>query len=92
MRSSESVVLGGLIRENASSGASGVPLLREIPGVGALFGTTSVENRRTELLVIITPRALYTEDELRQVSEEMRSRVRFMELIKQQADASAGSK
>ncbi len=84
VRSSESVVLGGLIRENASSGESGIPLLRDIPGVGVLFGTTSLENRRTELLVIITPRALYTEDELRQVSEEMRSRMRFMELIEEQ--------
>ncbi|MEQ8265299.1 MAG: type II secretion system secretin GspD [Pseudohaliea sp.] len=93
VRSSESVVLGGLIRENASSGASGVPLLRDIPGVGALFGTTSIENRRTELLVIITPRALYTEDELRQVSEEMRATVRFMELIEEQpAAVSSGSK
>jgi general secretion pathway protein D len=82
VRSSESVVLGGLIRENASAGETGVPLLKDIPGLGALFGATTTENRRTELLVIITPRALYTEDALRQVSEEMRSQVRFMELIK----------
>ena len=81
VRSSESVVLGGLIRENASAGESGVPLLRRIPGLGALFSTNTQESRRTELLVIITPRALYTEDALRQVSEEMRSQVRFMELI-----------
>jgi len=93
VRSSESVVLGGLIRENASSSGSGVPLLKDIPGIGALFGSTSLENRRTELLVIITPRALYTEDELRQVSEEMRSRIRFMELIEEQPGAaSPGSK
>jgi general secretion pathway protein D len=81
VRSSESVVLGGLIRENASAGESGIPLLRDIPGVGALFSTNTRENRRTELLVIITPRALYSEDALREVSEEMRSQVRFMELI-----------
>ncbi|MHA7816239.1 MAG: type II secretion system secretin GspD [Pseudohaliea sp.] len=90
VRSSESVVLGGLIRENASAGETGVPLLRKIPGVGALFGSTTTENRRTELLVIITPRALYTEDALRQVSEEMRSRVRFMELIDNPPGKGAG--
>jgi general secretion pathway protein D len=89
VRSSESVVLGGLIRENASAGETGIPLLRDIPGVGALFGTTTTENRRTELLVIITPRALYTEDALRQVSEEMRSQVRFMELIDEPATGAA---
>ncbi len=36
---------------------------------------------RTELLVIITPRALYTESELREVGREMRSQVRHMELL-----------
>ena len=80
VRSSESVVLGGLIRENSSLGDSGVPVLHKIPVVGALFGSTSTESRRTELLVIITPRALYNEDELRDVSAEMREQVRFMEL------------
>ncbi|WOJ93431.1 type II secretion system secretin GspD [Congregibacter variabilis] len=82
VRSSESVVLGGLIRENSSLGDSGVPILREIPLFGSLFGTTTTDSRRTELLVIITPRALYNEDELRAVSDEMREQVRFMELVR----------
>lgn len=81
VRSSESVVLGGLIRENASRAGSGIPLVRDIPVLGNLFGSRSRENTRTELLVIITPRAIFNEDELREVSEEMRSQVRFMELI-----------
>ncbi len=82
VRSSESVVLGGLIRENASLGDSGVPVLHKIPLVGSLFGTTNTNSTRTELLVIITPRALYNEGELRAVSDEMREQVRFMELVR----------
>lgn len=81
VRSSESVVLGGLIRENSVLNDSGVPVLHKIPLLGSLFGTTGTQNRRTELLVIITPRALYNEDELREVSQEMREQVRFMELL-----------
>jgi general secretion pathway protein D len=81
VRSNESVVLGGLIRENASTSNSGVPILRELPVVGPIFGTTNNEDRRTELLVIITPRALYNEEELRAVSKEMRAQIRHMELI-----------
>ncbi|MEM8560867.1 MAG: type II secretion system secretin GspD [Pseudomonadota bacterium] len=81
VRSHESVVLGGLIRENASSNKSGLPFLHTLPVVGPLFGTTVNENRRTELLVIITPRALYNEQDLREVSEQMRSQIRNMELI-----------
>jgi general secretion pathway protein D len=81
VRSNESVVLGGLIRENSSSGSEGVPGLHRIPVVGALFGTDTDSTRRTELLVIITPRAIYNETELREVSDELRSRIREMELI-----------
>jgi general secretion pathway protein D len=82
VRSAESVVLGGLIRENASLGDSGVPLLHKIPVIGSLFGTTTTDNRRTELLVIITPRVLSNEAELRAVSDEMREQVRFLELVR----------
>jgi general secretion pathway protein D len=81
VRSHESVVLGGLIRENASNSESGVPFLYNLPVIGPLFGSTVKEDRRTELLVIITPRALYNEQDLREVSEQMRSQIRHMELI-----------
>ena len=81
VRSHESVVLGGLIRENATNNESGVPFLHTLPVIGNLFGTTTKEDRRTELLVIITPRALYNEQDLRDVSEEMRRQIRHMELI-----------
>lgn len=81
VRSNESVVLGGLIRENASSGSQGVPLLHNIPVLGSLFGTDTQQDNRTELLVIITPRAIYNESELRDVSNEMRSRIRNLDLI-----------
>ena len=81
VRSGQSVVLGGLIRENASDADSGVPFLYKLPLVGPLFGATRKENNRTELLVIITPRALVSENDLHEVSEEMRAQIRHMELI-----------
>lgn len=81
VRSSESIVLGGLIRENKSQGSRGVPLLHEIPVLGALFGTKSDTSVRTELIVIITPRAIYNDSELREVSDEMRSQMRGLKLI-----------
>ena len=81
VRSHESVVLGGLIRENATNTESGVPFLYKLPLIGPLFGTTDKEDRRTELLVIITPKALYSEQDLREVSQEMRQQIRHMELI-----------
>jgi len=81
VRSSESVVLGGLIRENKSDGSSGIPVLHSLPVVGALFGNKAQDNDRTELLVIITPRVIYSDSDLRDVSRQMRRQMQGLELI-----------
>ena len=76
IRSGESVVLGGLIRDNESTGRSGIPLLMDIPGLGALFSTTNTVASRTELLIFISPRVLEGEEDLRELNKEMRDRMK----------------
>ena len=76
IRSGESVVLGGLIRDNESQGRSGIPLLMDIPGLGALFSTTSNVSSRTELLIFISPRVLEGLEDLRDLNAEMRDRMK----------------
>jgi general secretion pathway protein D len=76
VQSGETVVLGGLIQDSRDRSESGVPLLRSIPGLGLLFGSKERENTRTELLVLITPRAVANQREVRRVTEEMRRRLR----------------
>ena len=80
VRSGEPIVLGGLIRENETNGRSGVPLLSSLPVVGALFGNTTNNSNRTELLVLLTPRALENDDELRAASAELRDRMRALSM------------
>ncbi|MEZ5718455.1 MAG: type II secretion system secretin GspD [Burkholderiaceae bacterium] len=80
VRSGEPIVLGGMIRENETNGRSGVPGLADIPLFGALFSTTSNKRERTELLVLMTPRALEDDDQLRAASAELRQRMRSMSL------------
>jgi general secretion pathway protein D len=81
VRSTESVVLGGMIRENKSEGSSGIPILHNLPLIGPLFGTKNASGRRTELIVIITPRAIYSDVGLRDMSREMRRQMRGLKLI-----------
>jgi general secretion pathway protein D len=76
VRSGEALVLGGLIRDNATKGSSGVPGLSRIPVIGALFGTQTQDGSRTELLVVITPRVIRTPHDAREVGAEMRERMR----------------
>lgn len=75
VRSGESVVLGGLIRDNETQGQTGLPYLKDIPVLGNMFGRSSRSGARTELLVFISPRVLNDEEDLRAISREMRSRM-----------------
>lgn len=81
VRSGDSIVLGGLIKDSRSSGKSGLPLLQDLPLVGNLFGTNTREGTRTELLVIITPKVVRTDPEIREVSEELRDRLKGLEVL-----------
>ena len=80
VRSGESIVLGGLIRENDTNNRTGLPGLADVPVLGALFSNTSNQRNRTELLVLMTPRALEDDDQLRSASAEMRERMRSLSL------------
>lgn len=92
VRSGESLVLGGLIRDNDTNGKSGVPGLKDIPLFGALFGTHTNTSNRTELLVVITPRILRSDDELRAVSTELRERMhKVQDLAQEQKEAQPAS-
>ena len=76
IRDGDSVVLGGLIRDNTTTGKSGVPLLMDIPVLGNLFSTTTDGSARTELLIFITPRVLESDQDLLGITAEMRQRMR----------------
>ncbi|MDQ3563004.1 MAG: type II secretion system secretin GspD [Pseudomonadota bacterium] len=79
VQSGETLVLGGLISENKSSGNSGIPFLKDLPVLGALFGGTEDNLRRTELIVLLTPRAVRDQAEARAVTDEFRHRLRELE-------------
>ena len=76
VQSGETVVLGGLIQDDIEEAQTGIPVLHRLPIVGPLFGVTDNRNRRTELLVVITPRVIRNPDQARAVTEELRQRLR----------------
>ena len=78
VQSGQTVVLGGLIQDQENRSRDRVPLLGEIPVIGNLFGTTSNVNDRTELIVFLTPRVIRNPEDARDVSEELRSRLRSL--------------
>ncbi|MES2611258.1 MAG: type II secretion system secretin GspD [Pseudomonadota bacterium] len=51
----KTIMLAGLIEQKDSGDVYGVPILKDIPVVGGLFGSTSKSRKKTELLITITP-------------------------------------
>src|SRR5262249_8594248 len=58
VRDGDTIMMGGFISENRSKSKSGVPYLKDIPGLGALFRTKNDSNNRTELVVLMRARVL----------------------------------
>ncbi len=82
VQSGNTVLLGGLIREIVTDSSSGIPGLRRIPYVGALFGETLTGTQRTELLILITPTVVRSAAELDVVTDEYQHRFRNVKPIR----------
>jgi type IV pilus assembly protein PilQ len=53
------VIIGGLMREELKTGGNQIPLLGNLPYVGALFRNRDDTTERHEILVLITPHIVY---------------------------------
>jgi type IV pilus secretin PilQ/predicted competence protein len=56
VRDGGTTVIGGIYQSTDNDQKNGVPFLYKLPIIGPLFGNTSVQNERDELLIFITPR------------------------------------
>lgn len=68
------MLLGGLIREQRDGGNAGVPFFKDIPVAGSLFRTSANDNfERTELVVLLTPYVIEDDFDSRAVTNAFRS-------------------
>jgi len=65
----QTIVLGGLIKEDYSTVQSKVPLLGDIPGIGFLFRSTHRQKEKTNLLVFLRPTILRGKGEAAKVTK-----------------------
>ncbi len=75
VKSGYTVILGGLMRDTITRTGSRVPLLGDLPIVGALFRSTRSKREKSELLVFLTPTVVRTPEEAAQVTEEQKSKL-----------------
>lgn len=69
VKDGETVVLGGMIRSQVTSTVNKLPILGDLPFLGSLFRSTSKENQKTELMIMLTPRIVRTADDARRIRE-----------------------
>lgn len=79
VRSGQAVVLGGLIQDNKSSSKNGVPGLYSVPVLGWLFGARNNSATRTELIVVLTPRVIASDEDVRDVTKDFRGKLKGLE-------------
>jgi general secretion pathway protein D len=75
LRDGGSVLLGGMISRDNSTGRSGVPLLMDIPLIGNLFSVQKKNETRTELIIMLSPYVITTDDEAESLTEEFRMKL-----------------
>ena len=58
IRDGQTLILSGVIRDQDRESMTKVPLLGDLPIIGALFRTTTSSNSRSEVVIVITPRVI----------------------------------
>ncbi|HLG42357.1 MAG TPA: secretin N-terminal domain-containing protein, partial [Planctomycetota bacterium] len=69
IKSGQPVFLGGLIRETEEEVQSKIPILGDLPGIGALFSSTKKTKQRRELVMLIRPHVAWTQRELEELTQ-----------------------
>ncbi len=72
VKNRQMIVTGGLISDSVTDSERGVPYLKDIPVLGYLFRRIGTNQRRTNLLIFITPRVLSNQFDARETTYEFR--------------------
>lgn len=72
VRSGQMIVTGGLISDNVTESTRGIPYLQDIPVLGQLFQRDDISQRRTNLLVFLTPKIIRDQHDARETTIERR--------------------
>jgi type II secretory pathway component GspD/PulD (secretin) len=87
----QTIVIGGLIREDTNRSGEGIPFLYKIPFIGWLFGGWHGDTKRQELIILLTPTVIKSQADAMNLSSELiekmsqssEGRIKKEELIRQ---------
>jgi len=80
LRDGSSVLIGGLMSTRSTTSDGGVPLLKDIPLVGNLFKTTSRGNSKTELVLMIVPYIVGSDEQATSLTRSITSGYQLLDV------------
>ncbi|MDH3804055.1 MAG: pilus (MSHA type) biogenesis protein MshL [Gammaproteobacteria bacterium] len=75
-RSGQIIVIGGLMRNSTTEENFGVPGLSKIPGIGRLFKSKRAVERKTELVILLKPIVIDSDDTWTKMAGDSLERIR----------------
>jgi type II secretory pathway component GspD/PulD (secretin) len=90
----QTIVIGGLIREDTTKSSSGIPFLTKIPFIGWIFGSWIDNKQRTEIIILLTPRVVKNQVQASAVTnkyidgmaDESKGRITKQELLREKPE------
>lgn len=82
----KTIMLAGLIEQRLENTGNGIPLLKDIPMVGGLFGNTSKSKNKTELLITITPYIINNREEADRLAGSFQESLQKLRVMLQDKD------
>ena len=80
VRNGDTIIIGGLLRDNVGEASSKVPLLGDIPILGWLFKSKTSNTTKTNLLLLMTPTILKKDGDFRKMfDQKLKERQEFID-------------
>ena len=78
VRDGQTTVIGGLIDRQGEKTRTGIPLLIDLPVLGALFGTTRSNTSVSELFLFLTPYVVQSDEDVDRLREGVEQRLELL--------------
>jgi general secretion pathway protein D len=84
VKTGRTVIIGGLISAQRTATSSGIPILEDIPLIGGLFKSKSLDRQKQELAIFLTPYVVFNDEQADSVLQQERER---LPLLKESLDS-----
>ncbi len=82
VQNGQTIIIGGLIREDTMGSRTGVPFLSKIPLLGVLFGNRSREVRRQEIIILLTPHVIKSQKDAKDITNRYMNNITDADTVK----------